>query len=218
MSMIASVATGPTQGLEPKRRRGHLRVAAILTAATELFADKGFDATTMTEVAARSGTAMASLYRFFPSKEALADALLIRYAEHAQGELAALRARAQDISLEDLAAALADYNLAVQSQRRFALDLTERRGGIGAERRLKLRSAMREGLADILRLAIPGLSEKRAKAMAAIILKVFKGVATVQDEEDDVFRRQLVDETRMLIQSYLAAAAKSHMEPSRLGK
>ena len=37
--------------------------------------EKGYDAATMTEIAARSGTAIGSLYRFFPSKESLSDAL-----------------------------------------------------------------------------------------------------------------------------------------------
>ena len=35
----------------------------------------------MTEIAARSNTAIGSLYRFFPTKEVLADALLDRYWE-----------------------------------------------------------------------------------------------------------------------------------------
>ena len=63
----------------PKRERGRQRVAAIMDAAVELFSEKGYDAATMTEIAARSSTAIGSLYRFFPSKEALADALLQRY-------------------------------------------------------------------------------------------------------------------------------------------
>jgi AcrR family transcriptional regulator len=43
-----------------------------------LFAEKGYDAVTMTEVAARAGAPIGSLYQFFPSKETLADALLDR--------------------------------------------------------------------------------------------------------------------------------------------
>src|SRR6266700_1792371 len=61
----------------PKRQRGRLRVAAILQSAREVFMEKGYDAATMTEIAARSGTAIGSLYRFFPSKESLSDALLL---------------------------------------------------------------------------------------------------------------------------------------------
>jgi AcrR family transcriptional regulator len=66
--------TRTTGAHEPKRQRGHLRVAAILEAGVAVFTEKGYDAATMTEIAARSGTAIGSLYRFFPSKDVLADA------------------------------------------------------------------------------------------------------------------------------------------------
>ena len=39
----------------PQRQRGRLRVAAILEAGAEAFREKGYDAVTMTEIAARSG-------------------------------------------------------------------------------------------------------------------------------------------------------------------
>ena len=64
---------------EPKRERGKLRVAALLDAGAALFVEKGYDATTMTEIASRAGAAIGSLYQFFPSKEALAEALVARY-------------------------------------------------------------------------------------------------------------------------------------------
>ena len=54
------------------------------------FMEKGYDAATMTEIAARSGTAIGSLYRFFPSKESLSDALLLHYVEQMTEGLAAL--------------------------------------------------------------------------------------------------------------------------------
>src|SRR5271156_5219725 len=78
-------------GVQPERKRGYERVAAIMRTGVEVFMEKGFDAATMTEIATRSGTAIASLYRFFPSKEALADALLLQYEDHAMSRLAELR-------------------------------------------------------------------------------------------------------------------------------
>src|SRR3954465_1135211 len=60
----------------PSRARGRLRVDALLAAAAEVFAAKGFDAATMTEIAAQSGSSIGSLYQFFRTKEAVAEALL----------------------------------------------------------------------------------------------------------------------------------------------
>ncbi len=59
----------------PKRARGKQRVAALLQAAAAVFAEKGYEAATMTEIAARAGAPIGSLYQFFPVKEALADTL-----------------------------------------------------------------------------------------------------------------------------------------------
>jgi AcrR family transcriptional regulator len=59
----------------PKLRRGKARVAALTEAAAVVFAEKGYDAATMTEIAAKAGASIGSLYQFFPTKELLAAAL-----------------------------------------------------------------------------------------------------------------------------------------------
>ena len=79
---------------EPKRERGKQRVASLLDAGAALFAEKGYEATTMTEIAARAGAAIGSLYQFFPSKEVLAQALFSRYTERAMALLDDLMERA----------------------------------------------------------------------------------------------------------------------------
>ena len=67
--------------LEPQRARGKLRVASLMEAAAAVIAEKGFEAATMAEIAIRAGAQIGSLYRFFPNKEVLADALIQRYGE-----------------------------------------------------------------------------------------------------------------------------------------
>lgn len=64
----------------PARRRlsGAERRDRILQAAVELFASRGFQGTTTREVAARAGLTEAGLYRHFPSKEALYEAIVDR--------------------------------------------------------------------------------------------------------------------------------------------
>lgn len=58
-----------------------VREDAIVTAVNKLLADKGFDLMTVDEVAAEVGIAKASLYKHFPSKEALAAAAMVRLLE-----------------------------------------------------------------------------------------------------------------------------------------
>jgi AcrR family transcriptional regulator len=64
---------------QPKQQRGRQRVDAILNAASEVFAEVGYDAATTIQIAARAKTSVGSLYQFFANKEAILRALVERY-------------------------------------------------------------------------------------------------------------------------------------------
>jgi len=199
------MSTTPATGAhEPKRQRGHLRVAAIMEAGVAVFTEKGYDAATMTEIAARSGTAIGSLYRFFPSKEVLADALLVNYAQHVTDRFAALAARAPAMALDVLADALVDFMVSLQSQRGFAVALLDARGG-SDERRLKFRQAMRDGLAGVLRTVVPTMAKAKSETMAFVLLHLLKGVSVFANEKPAA-RRLLQAEIRHLVRVYLLSA------------
>jgi AcrR family transcriptional regulator len=55
----------------PTQARSRKRLEAILDAAASLFADQGFDATTMEAIAGDADTSVGSVYQFFPNKLAL---------------------------------------------------------------------------------------------------------------------------------------------------
>jgi AcrR family transcriptional regulator len=55
----------------PKTRRGEASRAVILTAALDLFQERGYEATTMRAIAERVGVSLGSSYHYFPSKEHL---------------------------------------------------------------------------------------------------------------------------------------------------
>lgn len=67
-----------------------VREEAIVDAVNRLLIDKGYDQMTVDEVAALVGIAKASLYKHFPSKEALAAAAMVRTLQRAQAHLAEL--------------------------------------------------------------------------------------------------------------------------------
>ncbi|HEY6739584.1 MAG TPA: helix-turn-helix domain-containing protein [Actinopolymorphaceae bacterium] len=54
------------------------RPRVILDRARDLILERGYDATTMAEIASRAGIGKGAIYREFDSKEALLDALLVR--------------------------------------------------------------------------------------------------------------------------------------------
>lgn len=94
--------------LQPQREVGRQRVAELMDAAANVIHERGFEAATMAEIAARAGAKIGSLYRFFPNKEALAEALMRRYVEVLQAEYAAIHAHAADATPEALADTLID--------------------------------------------------------------------------------------------------------------
>jgi AcrR family transcriptional regulator len=183
--MQAEIQEKRVEGATPKRLRGHLRVEAILSAAGVLFAEQGYDAVTMTEIAARSGAAIGSLYRFFPTKDVLADALLRRYRERIEEELAALARDAQRLPLDSFADAFVDHALAWASDRAAALVLIEARS-VGAEQRAQFRDALRNGLAQAVSRINPGLSAASAAAKVRLLQLIFKMAAANAGEDAPV--------------------------------
>ena len=59
----------------------------ILAAATQLFDERGFDGTSIADLLERAGVNSGSLYHFFPSKEALAAAVVERCADRVREDL-----------------------------------------------------------------------------------------------------------------------------------
>lgn len=157
-------------------------MAAILEAGAAAFREKGYDAVTMTEIAARSGTTFGSLYRFFPSKEALANALLAQYAERALDRLAELAELAPTLTPAGLADALIDFMTKLQAERSFAMALMEAGAGDG-EKREAFRAAFRANVDMILSRALPNCSQTKVPAMTMVVLYIMKGLATVTPEK-----------------------------------
>jgi AcrR family transcriptional regulator len=68
MSKSSSLSTQKTLRRQPQQKRGQQRVEKILVAAAEVFAEAGFAAATIQQIADRANTAVGSIYQFFPDK------------------------------------------------------------------------------------------------------------------------------------------------------
>ena len=139
----------PIVALAPKRAPGRHRVSAILAAARAVFAERGYDAATMTEIAARSQTAIGSLYRFFPTKELVAEALLADYAERVGAAFSEVQAEAPALAPAALADALIDLMLRSRADHDVAVALLDGRGD-AAELRDWLRRTARRQICGVL--------------------------------------------------------------------
>jgi AcrR family transcriptional regulator len=166
---------------QPQRQRGRLRVAALLQAGAAVFQERGYGAATMAEVASRARSPIGSLYRFFPHKEALADALLSQFGRTLDAALKDVQTRAKAQSPSRLADELVDVWWSLRAERGAIVALLEARGAALALR-AQLRSRIRRRIARILMARSPRLPRGRAQTMAAMLLQHFKGIASAYDE------------------------------------
>jgi AcrR family transcriptional regulator len=186
----------------PKRQRGRQRVAELLQAATEVFAEKGYEAATMTEIAARAGAPIGSLYQFFPAKEVLADTLVQGYLALLAEDLTTLEVRAGAIDTAALVQSLFKLLSDHPRERAAALPLAEVRMD-ARTRRAAFRPMLRRHIAAILRARAPELSAESARDMATVVLALMKAASTLDSEEGLSGRAAAQGELQAITMRYL---------------
>jgi AcrR family transcriptional regulator len=186
----------------PKQQRGKQRVAELLRAASTVFAEKGYEAATMTEIAARANAPIGSLYQFFPEKEALADTLVQNYAALLGADLKALEVLASRINTRKLVAGLFGLLRAHPRERAAALPIVEARMD-APTRRATFRPMLRGHVAAIMLAHVPGLPKKAARDMAVVVLQLMKAASALSDEEDSPSRKTALRELQALAVQYV---------------
>jgi len=188
--------------LEPQRRHGKLRVAALLEAGAGVIAEKGFQAATMAEIASKAGAPIGSLYRFFPNKEILADALIQRFGELVTEAFEKINGRIKSLSVEALTEALLNMVVNLHGEKLAIRALLEAHSDWSAKRK-EFRSGMRRRIAETLTLRYPKLSPKVAKDMAVILLQNMKMVGVLNGELRGDARSGALAELREMTRLYL---------------
>lgn len=188
----------------PRRRRGHARVASLLDAAATVFADIGYEAATMTGIAATAGASIGSLYQFFPTKPVLADALYLREMEALEEALdrAGEEALAASPSLAHVADRLFMALIAFVGEHR-ALPIVSERRDFDVARRAAMRPGMREQLAEIMNRADPRPTPEQARHAAGLVLLMMKGAVNVRVHEDPE-AAGLIDDIRVMLRNQFA--------------
>jgi AcrR family transcriptional regulator len=168
--------------LEPQRARGKLRVASLMESAAAVIAEKGFEAATMAEIAARAGAQIGSLYRFFPNKEVLADALIQRYGELIDEAFGKIEGQMASLSVNDLADKLVDLLVELHGESKAITALLEARSEWSAKR-AEFRNAALRRIAQILILRSPKLRPDTADDIAVVLLHNMKTMKAMTLEQ-----------------------------------
>lgn len=187
----------------PRRERGKARVAALLAAGAAIIAEKGYDAATMTEVAAKAGASIGSLYQFFPTKPLLAEAL---HDELVTALIARLDGVKEDVAgfgaakaMERVFAVLGEF---LADQPAFAA-LADRRD-IDKQRKKETRALLRGRLAELLSASVPPVPMERAEAAAVIILHLVRAAVMLNDPDEAGVRGPALAEMHRMLAAYFA--------------
>jgi AcrR family transcriptional regulator len=189
----------PLAGRVPLTKKGRDRVASLKRAAADLFVERGFEATTMTEIAERAGASIGSLYQYFPTRNHLAEAL---YEDGLASLLDSLHlARASGGTAPDVAVrlfeALSDPAAANPAFREIAS-----RRGADPTVQTGARNRICATVADALARATPPLSPSRSMVSAILIVHLADAASArlPSAPRGDLMR----EEIRRMLRLYLA--------------
>lgn len=86
---------------KPRQARAKLTCEALIDAATQVLKDRGYDAFNTNQVAERAGVSIGSLYQYYPNKQALIEAIVVRHVTLLAGAVAAGLAQARTLPIGD---------------------------------------------------------------------------------------------------------------------
>ncbi|MPW16248.1 TetR family transcriptional regulator [Paraburkholderia sp. CNPSo 3157] len=203
---MSQASDNPKMRRVPQQERAAKRVDALLDAAGEVIAERGFEAATMTAIAERAGTSIGAVYQYFPNKHALVLALRTRYSNEMDAQWSALSEAAQAWSVEELVERLFALMVEFMAARPAYLPLLS--VSLNFRRDAAARNRLRGKFAELFQRYSPALSADDAFRVAEVTLQVVKSLSPLYAAAKPKERKPLVDEYMMVVSSYLAARVR----------
>jgi AcrR family transcriptional regulator len=191
----------------PTQARSRQRLADVLDAAAEVLAVDGASGFTTNRVAEAAGVPVGSVYRYFEDKEALAEALAVRF----WGEFAELVAGVAD---DDERAPLADPGAAVLETlaagfRARPAFLALWYGGLRSARvreaTRSARTAIGRSVQRILAVHWPAAGEVRRGAVARMLVIAGDGLLREAFRADPQGDAEILAESKAMLGAYITA-------------
>jgi AcrR family transcriptional regulator len=185
----------------PTQTRGRERFETIVEAAASLIGEVGPDALTLTDVAARAGCAIGSVYQYFGGKAQLVDAVVERLAERFAPIASRIVAKARAASLADYVSTVLRAIVAFWDEYPAFISLMERL-------RRQMPSPQREmhaGLLHVLRTAMPLLGEEEREVVARVTIELIKAALHTLAATPKRHRATVLREFEEAISLYLSS-------------
>jgi AcrR family transcriptional regulator len=189
-----------------RNARGERRVASLLDAAGRVFGELGYHAATTNAIAAEAKVSPATLYQFFPNKEAIADALVIHYATDLAKEERA--ADVQELASAPLEEAIREVTgVVIEFHRKhpaFAtLHAEAPLSKDAAEQKRLLSQTFIDHLSEVLRARNSKLDKQDACWSAKIVLTALIGFLPALAGSKTSARSRTIDALNQMLVRYL---------------
>jgi AcrR family transcriptional regulator/transposase-like protein len=219
MSKSSSLSSDQTLRRQPQQKRGKQRVEKILVAAAEVFAEAGFAAATIQQIADRANTAVGSIYQFFPDKLAIFHALFqshlqqtdILEAEFFKGDVNTPLIQRISEYLDPYISyfeqpiprciVLQDYLQPIEGLSILMADLPDRV------------SSLIETHANLYRQRNPNLSVAKSKLLAEVAQHMCTSLFFRAIQSDESHRQELYAEIKNVLYVYLNPHIGDHLLP-----
>lgn len=191
----------------PQQARSRDRFDRILDAAAELFADRGFDSVTADEIAAQADTSVGGLYRFFPDKLAVFEALVDRYQNQLRDLFNALHSEeTMQMSIEAYIDELINgFDRFVSANPAFRVVFVQSR--LVSPEFLAMENAFNQEIAQQLATIFaeqnPRLDRAQTELLATVSVEVASALEILSLTRDRSFQQQILTATKELLTAYL---------------
>jgi AcrR family transcriptional regulator len=187
----------------PCQERGERRVSDLLDAAESVIAEAGYEGATMCAIAERAGAAIGSLYQFFPSKAAIAQALCHRYGKQFDEMCAPLAEQAKSLHLQAFVNHLIDLTAQFVNTHPAFFPLLDAPRSVRSSP--AIRKLLQERFVGFLLAQKPRLSMAKAVRLSTVTLQILKAMNELYRELAPEQRPAFTQEFKMVLYSYLNA-------------
>jgi AcrR family transcriptional regulator len=186
----------------PMQERGEKRVAGLLQAAAAIFAEVGFEAATMRDIAERAGGSIGSLYQFFPSKDVVARALKTQYCQ----ELKELWAGLVAVSAKTTTSRLVDQflNVTIRAIEEHPAIIRLMDAPRSTNPASDIKESLRQQLVELFLARKPRMSPIKAHRYAEITVQMVRALLWLYVETEPPEREALVAEMKSALVNYLS--------------
>ena len=199
--------------VEPQQERATRRLTTFLDVAAVLFAEIGYEATTMTAIAEQSGSGIGTLYHYFPDKQSIAFALLNQYAQKVEAYWKPLIEQAETLSHAAFAETFLERVIEFLRERPACLQLLA--APIRFSRDPAARRALRVAIANAFRAKDPSLTSEKAVLAANITLQMVKGMTTLYAEAGPREKPLIIAEYKKALTMYLESVLSEDKRSSK---